>query len=301
MDDRSSKLVLFSLGIVLETKSRTSDVIRVYPVEELPFVDGNLSTFSKQYSNTGINAKGVEQKTNLSADVSINAKWFPDGHDNRITSPDVVSGETVKIYRFGDTDEYYWTTLFREPKLRRKETVCYGFSNIEGGLSEFDKDSSYWFEVSTHDKKIQLHTSNNDGEPFTYDFTLDTDTGSLIITDSIGNTITLNSDAHVINLKNSDGAEFDMNKGDVTLNVPGTYTVNAGHYVNNSPTDHNRTVNLNQGYNAKGDNGSGKTGSLQGDFNLDGSFNTTGTVSASGDITSGSNITASGEVHGSNI
>lgn len=301
MDDRISKLSLFSLGIVLETKSRTSDTIKVYPVEELPFVDGNISSFSKSYKNTGVNAKGVSQKIDLSSSVTLEAKWIPDGVDNRITSPDVVAGETVKIYRFADTDEYYWATLMREPKLRRKETVCYGFSNIDSGIDSFDKESSYWFEVSTHDKHIKLHTSNNDGEPFTYDVMLDTATGSLTINDNIGNIVTLNSDAQQIKLINSVGTEFNMEKADLTINVPGTFTVNAGHYVNNSPSDFNKTVNLNQGYNASGDNGSGKAGSLKGDFNLEGTFNSTGEISSQTDIKSGGNITASGTIHGSNI
>jgi phage baseplate assembly protein gpV len=117
---------------------------------------------------------------------------MPNGSDNRITPPDVSSGETVKIYRFADTDEYYWCTVFREPSLRKQETVNYSFSNVKGS-GAFDRDSSYSMEVSTHDKYIRVHTSNSDGEPYTYDIGIDTSNGKVSIADNIGNSIVLDS------------------------------------------------------------------------------------------------------------
>jgi phage baseplate assembly protein gpV len=64
------------------------------------------------------------------------------------------------LFKFGDVDEYYWTTIFREPGIRRLENVIYAFSNLKSGLTEFDKNTSYWLQVDTIHKKVHLHTDN---------------------------------------------------------------------------------------------------------------------------------------------
>lgn len=290
MDERESKFKFFSLGIVLEDKVRGSDQIKVYPVEQLPQIDGKISDYKPGFNAKGVDARGVKTETKLEGDGVIVAEWFPDGADNRMTSPDVIKNESVKIYRYADTDTYLWKTIYREPSLRRLETVCYMFGDLISGLAPMDKESSYWFEISTHDQHIKLHTSNSNGEPFTYDFKLDTASGNLLITDNVGNSIELNSKTSYIGLKNGEGTEYLMDGPDLTLNIPGTYTVNAGHYINNSPTDHNKTVNLNQGYNVTGDNGSGNSATSTGNIKL------IGQIDVSGDIIGQANVNIDGVV-----
>jgi hypothetical protein len=197
-------LKTYSLGIVVETKARNSDYIKVSPMEQLPFQNGRMSEQQQGHKVELPDARGVKRKSEVIGDNYIVAKWLAQSAGNRMTSPDVYKGETVKLFRFGDTDEYHWDTMSREPSLRRQETVNFAFSNIKEGTTVLDKnkkkvnpstdkDSSYWFEVSTHDKRVQLHTANNDGEPFTYDIVIDTSTGVLTITDSIKNSIVLDS------------------------------------------------------------------------------------------------------------
>lgn len=214
--DRESKLKLYSLGIVLEAKERNSDVIKVMPIEELPQTNGMLSESSKKYDVSMPNSQGVKSKDKLESDSGIIAKWILGG-GNRITAPDVQPSETVLIYRFADTDEYYWSLVFREPKLRKLETVNYSFSNLPSGMSEFDKDTSYWFEVSTHDKHVKLHTSKNDGEVYSYDIEINAADGNLIIKDDAGNNITLDSKNNQILLNTVAGASIDLNNGDINI------------------------------------------------------------------------------------
>jgi len=191
--ERESKLKLFSLGIVIHNKERNSDLIKVTPIEELTLVSGLIADQKYKYDVTTEDHKGTTKSNKVEGDNILIAKWLPFGHSNRMTAPDVIKNETVIIFRFSDTDEYFWTTIMREPKIRRLETVNYSYCNIPKGLEPFDKESSYWIEYSTHDKYIHLHTSKNDGEPFTYDVKIDTAAGIIDIKDDVGNFIEFNS------------------------------------------------------------------------------------------------------------
>jgi hypothetical protein len=236
-DDRESQLKIYSLGIVTEVKDRQSDYIKVSPIEDITMGNGKLSEDTRQYDIKVPDARGVKQADTLKGDSAIVAKWVPLGHSNRITAPDVVPGETVVLLRFADTDSYYWTTIFREPTLRRLETVNYGFCDLPSGMGAFDKDSSYYAEVSTHDKYIHIHTSKSDGEAFEYDIIIDTGRGTVSIDDNSGNSIKLDSNAgsadvatnNTISLK-SPSVTIDASNVEVngTLKVSGSITSGGG-------------------------------------------------------------------------
>jgi hypothetical protein len=196
MSDLESQLKLFSLGIVVEDKPRDSEDIKVYPTEMLPLLHGPLTAKKTDVKSEVPDASAVPRKSETKVADTLKAKWLPGDDTNRMTAPDVCAGETVLIYRFADTDEYFWRTLFREPTIRRLETVYYVFGNVTEPLKEINKDNSYWFQVSTHDKLIKLHTTKCDKdpkEPYSYDIEIDTGRGIVTITDDIKNTITLTS------------------------------------------------------------------------------------------------------------
>jgi hypothetical protein len=193
LKDRESKLKLYSMGIVVADKHRGTDIIEIYPVEELPLVNGKIEDYKQDYKVSLPNAKGGNVSGNIKGGATIQAKWIPYGQNNRVTPPDVIRNETVLIFKYADTDTYYWTTAFNEPGIRRQETVTYMYGNIPTPLIKFDKNTSYWFEVSTHDKSIKLHTSSNDGEACEYDIILDTGAGTFTLKDSLGNIVVLDS------------------------------------------------------------------------------------------------------------
>jgi len=195
-----SNLKLYSTGIVIEPKQRGSDQIKVSPMEILPLQSGDMSNNERKYETSAPDATGVKRSSKVDGSNYIVAKWAPDGNDNRITPPDVQTGETVKIYRFADTDEYYWTTVFREPKLRKLETVLHAVSDLPGA-GAFNKDSSYWVETSTHDGHIHIHTAQSNGEPYGYDIKIDTANGKITIADTIENSIILDSASSTATVK----------------------------------------------------------------------------------------------------
>lgn len=240
MSDHESQLTFYSLGIVVADKAPNSRVARLYPVEALPFIDGSISDHKNTLGATLPNAKGSTKTSSLEGGAVLEANWLPFGCSNRATPPDLCKNETVAIWKYSNTDEYHWTTIFDEPSLRRLEHVSYMFSNLRSGMNPYDKNKSYWIEVSTRDKHIHLHTSTSDGEPFEYDIILDTGAGTFSVADSAGNNIALDSRAGtlVANIVNHIEATVPTAtwNADVTINgkLVVRDTVQAGGNINSS-------------------------------------------------------------------
>ena len=208
----NSKFKLYSLGIVAKDKPTATDTIVVMPIEHITDTTGEINE-ETDYSSSSKNHRNVPNKTKAVSKNTLEATWICLGGSNRISSPDVIAGETVLIYTYADTNEYYWTTYLREPSIRRLEKVLYGFSNMRGGArsESFDRETSYWFEVDTLNKYVKLHTSDNDGELTTYDVLINTKEGVLEIKDGIGNSVLMNS---------SEGSLTVTMNSKVTLKAP---------------------------------------------------------------------------------
>lgn len=223
-----SKLRLYSLGIVVEDKPDGTDTVLVTPVEILNIQKpGNIKEYNKVYEGTKEELESKNFLTEHESKNYLSAKWIPFGISNRNTSPDVVKNETILIFKYADVDEYFWTTVFREPELRRKEHVEYVFSNLAKGMVAYDKNTSYWMTVSTKKKIVHLHTSKNDGEFTTFDIIIDTKKGLLTIDDGVGDVITLNAPTNTFTINT---------KKDTVVNTGGNTTINATKSVNvNTP------------------------------------------------------------------
>lgn len=218
----NSLLRPYSIGIVLEDKEGDSDMIKVMPSEQLSMFSGNLNEQKLNYEVNVPDSQGIKRESHVEGGVELVAKWiFSSG--NRVTAPNVKKNESVLIYRFADTDEFYWETFMREPSLRRREHVHYAFSNLPNGINSYDKNSSYWFEISTREKHVHLHTSKNDEEPFEYDLRINTREGNLVITDDINDNITIDSKNRIITINHASGNKIEINDNDITMtNVGGS-------------------------------------------------------------------------------
>lgn len=210
----NSELVIHSLGIVAIDKPVESDWIQVTPIEHLTDVIGDI-TKKKKFEKI--------ESSNM-----LKAKWMPFGHSNRMSSPNVIAGETVVIFTYSDTNEYYWTTIFREPEIRRLEKVLYGYSNLSKNarVEEFNRESSYWTEVDTINKYVKVHTHDNDGELTTYDLYINTKEGFLEIKDGLGNYIKLNSANNKISINAL--TSIVIKAPDVTIDANVVITGNLG-------------------------------------------------------------------------
>lgn len=228
-----SGLKVFCIGIVAVTKPTGTDIIEVYPVEHLSIEDGDVT--KKQTASISIkDTNGISFKSTADRSALIEARWIPDGSDGRQTPPDVVAGETVKIFRFADSEVFHWNTIFREPGLRRLEHVVFGYSNLRSGRVPFDANSSYGILFSTIDKKIAIWTSQSDGEKYKYSFVMDSKNNSLNLGDNVDNYLNINSNDSVVTLNNASGTSLTLDKKDSNIKAE-THTVTAEKILLDSP------------------------------------------------------------------
>lgn len=207
-----SQLQPYSVGIVAVNKLLTEDTVEVVPLETASFMKGELTDKFDDYEGSGKTKTGDDFHVKTVSTLSVRAKWLPLGVSNRITSPDVRRGEHVMLYKLGDADEFYWTTLRQDKHIRRLETAIFSFSNNKDEDIEDDPETTYWMEVSTHKQLIHLHTSKNNKEPFIYDIQINTKDGRIIITDDDDNYIFMDSKERHIKLHNKDDSYVEMDK-----------------------------------------------------------------------------------------
>lgn len=221
-----SKLRIYSLGIVVKDKVRGSDLIEVTPIEDLNVQpQGPISGYSKDFKGQKKQLDATSFQTQHEAKNYVQAKWRSLEGNNRTSSPDVYANQTVLLLKYGDVDEYYWTTLGREPAIQGREDVTYSFSNKPGNSGAYDRSSSYWFQVNTFEKFVKLHLSNNDGEVVGYDVILDAKKGMFSITDTMGNAIAMNSLTGATSMKST---------GNLSIEAQ-TVTIKAKQIIHDAP------------------------------------------------------------------
>ncbi len=219
---QGSKLHIHSHGIVAVNKPLDTDLIEVWLSEHSPFADGEVTDNIQQATASGKDASGAAYSSSIDTTLTVQAKWLPIGMTNRKTSPDVRRGETVVIYRYGDQDKYYWTTLAYDMKLRKLETAVFAFSNTTDESADGSSDNTYYLEFSTHRSVVTLHTSKSNGEPFTYDIQINAKDGNILITDDAGNFMSMDSANVRLELMNSAGSHYDANQEIITITAPDT-------------------------------------------------------------------------------
>ncbi len=243
---QDSGFKLYSLGVVAANKKRKSKIIEVIPQESMPMLDGELTDNVDKYKAKGEGVDGENAFDNeIKTTASIKAEWLPWGNVNRKTAPDVRRGETVFIYRYKDTDKFYWVEFMDPLKLRRLETVVYAWSNERQENIPLDDKNTYFLEVSTHDKYIHLHTNKNDEEPFAYDIQLNTKEGFLQIQDDDGNYLFIDSKNRHIRAENKDKSFIELNKRVINIDAPDEinlrtkkYTLNASQSIDEKTQRH---------------------------------------------------------------
>ncbi len=238
-----SQFQFYSIGIVAANKPLKSRHIEVTPMEDSPMLDGEITDNQDKYESKGSNSEGQAFEVSLKTTASIRALWVPFGDTNRKTAPDVRRGERVAIYRFGDADEYFWTTMTHHEKIRRLETVVYAFSNNSKENIENDSSSTYYFEISTHTKLITFHTAKNDGEFCSYNFQVNTKLGNFTFEDDIGNFIFLDSKEKQIKMRNIDDSFVDINRKIITLQSLDKIILNTQHVEINAQSTLKITTN----------------------------------------------------------
>lgn len=285
-----SGLRLYSLGIVTKDKPRDTTEITVCPIEDLPLVNGPINDHKVKFTNTLPNGSGATSSSKTEAGMTVTAKWLPLGNSNRGTAPDVYANETVLLLKYGDNDEYWWTTVFNEPGIRRLETVCWMLGDLKDPLKEYNKETSYWVELSTHDQHLKIHTSRSNGEPFCYDFIINTKEGYVELKDDVGNGIKLDSKEGAITLT----ALKTINLNAPDVNISGRSTTKGSVKMEDTAAVEG-AVSMNAAMTVKG------TSTLEGNTTITGAISLPGMSTVTGGIQIDQNLSVGSLLRAKNI
>ena len=220
------------MGIVVEDRKLKSRMIKVYLKEMTPFMSGPLEdmTASEDYSLKDDITKG-ELSGSVKTTNWVTAEYFGTT-TNRSFPPDVVKGEQVLIYRYLDTDIYFWESFGRNDDLRRGEILRFGISDDMSVIKNLSDGNTYFFEMDTRvNKRVRIHTSDSDGEDHTYDIQIDAKNSFVTIADDIGNKFILESNVPRIKLLNSDGTMIDMVEETINMYAPKDIVIKADNDV----------------------------------------------------------------------
>lgn len=215
----ASQYQIHSIGIAATNKALNSHEIEVMPIEVLPYLDGEINQNPTVQEAQGVDAAGVSYTTKVVSDNVVTATWI--GSTHRRTPPDIRRGERVVLWKFGDTDKYYWSSMGRDDNVRKLETLIFTVSDTtDESKDSTDPANCYSLEVSTHRGNITLHTVKTNGEPYAYTFQFNTKDGRVVLTDDVGNYVGLDSAKTLIHLENKDKTMFELNKQDINFYAP---------------------------------------------------------------------------------
>lgn len=215
-----SKFQIKSFAYAAQNIPKDSDMLEIFLLEDLPYVDGEIDDTQETFEESGVDAKGNAYSVSISTSNAISAKWLQWG-TNRKTRPDVRRGERVLVYQYADTDDYYWVSLGQDDHLRRLETVVWCISNTtDESTKVLTPDNTYFMEASTHNKLITIGTSKSNKEEYKYTIQIDTGNSHVLITDDANNQIVIESKEKRVSLENADGAKFTLDKKNGIWEVP---------------------------------------------------------------------------------
>lgn len=218
-----SNLRIISIGIVAIDKTIDSQYIEVYPIEMLPFLEGEISDNSDTISSTSKDANGQTYSIKLNRQMTVKAGWL--NSTNRITAPNVKKGEQVKLWTIGDIEEYFWEPLGRDDSLRRQEAITWGFaasSKSSDTPIELSDSNLYTFTIDTINQHITLRTSDDNNEFTRFTVQINTKDGSITLADDLGNLFQLDSKLTKITLLNKDETFITIDKKNILVSAPET-------------------------------------------------------------------------------
>lgn len=223
---------LYCIGTVLENKLLTSNNIIFSPLEVQPGTSGPATSGPRELKFKSKDANGKEFETKATIDAGTEAEWFPEG--NRVTAPDVVRGEEVYIYRYADTNRYFWREKGDKRHLRRGETQRWVFSanTKQGGDNTQDDTNSIILEISGHKNLITLTTpKGKTKEDVSFIVSIDGQNKKAALGDSAGNEFTIDHTEKEIGMKNSKGCFYYIANEDIKVFCLGNYIQKCNNYL----------------------------------------------------------------------
>ncbi len=275
MTPDESSLKLWAIGTAVRRKQRGSMMLTVTTLEHLPLQNGPIADNRDIYTERVGDSFGGSSSQSLTGTKMIEAEWTPYGDNHLYTAPMVEAGEAVKIYRIGDQNKFYWTTLWTSAKIRRKDYIVFGAANEPGFGTSLTPENMYYLEIDTDGEKlIRLSTSLSDGEKFKYELLFDANGRTATLSDDAGNVVTIDSESNNVSMQDASGGIFETRDGHPRIFGPKgvliegpTVEVRGDTSFSDSVTIQGLT-SMNGGIQASGDSGGGTVMEIQGSLRI---------------------------------
>lgn len=274
----------WSIGIVTKDKPFGVDIISVTPIERMPEQSGDLANDEQVFEGAVGSPLGGKSTQSVKGSANIPAHWVPNGMDHLFTSPMVRANETVQLWKYADQDKVYWSTIFREPSIRRVERFILAAGNLSTPMSgSLDLDSIYSIDVDTVDKKLTIKTSLSDGETYSYQMQLNPAEDWAGLQDNVGRKVIIDSRSDNVFMEDAAGAIFESRAGHpriygpsgILLETPAQIHYKAGNHLFDGPTRFNDNVDMKKNLSVAAGFSSNYTGSggkaqMKGGIDLEG-------------------------------
>ena len=255
---------MVGVAIVAADKPRDSIYIEARPISATAFINGEVSAVEQVQYATGVDGFGQTYEKELDVTQTVAAKWRAVGGSNLLAPPDVVKGERVMLYQIGDSSAiFFWDSYGNDIAIRKLETRVTGITADPNPDNPLTKENSYWSRESSHDKIIERHTSDVNGEAAKYDDVMDLEAGTVSLKDNHGNEDVLDSPAQTRLIKIGNGDYIKLEPNRLTIKVKHIDFIAETWNMKGVGTSE-QVYNFQQGFVAEGDNGSGMTCSVGG-------------------------------------
>jgi hypothetical protein len=222
-------------GIAAEDYDREKNdgYLRILCVLDNPFEQGKVAVKERQSTLTDIEDVWGTSPGTITEINTIPAKYL--AFNTNGTVPDIVLGETVLVYQYGNNNQQrYWIPTGKEKHIRFNEHYELRFADEKLVLKSLTDENSYYIKFNTYDgeKIVEIGTSLSDGETYRFRFTLDPINSIATLNDMEGgNEITLSSVDPFILVKNRNGTLVDVFRDDVFIHGVRDVHVDAGRLI----------------------------------------------------------------------
>lgn len=227
------------IGIAVEDKVYDTRLLKVYVTELAPYISGEIKDLTgKEKVSLFNNDKKESEDIEINSTNIVTAEYFGLA-TNRVFPPDIRKGEQVLIIQYRDIDKFFWISLGRDDKLRRKEVFRLAVSNDDAIDKDIDEENTYFVEMDTlFNKRIRLITSKSDGEKYKYSVVIDAKNHYVAVYDDDDNEFILESDIPRLKMKNKSKSLIDINDECIFLACKKDISVTAGRqFVLKTPTE----------------------------------------------------------------
>lgn len=205
-----------SIGIVAKDIEVGSVQLEVIPIESNGYLNGGYAHGEETIQTKGTDSTGLEYQKSITTSTSVTAIWYP-GTSNQLNPPQVTEGEHVALYRYANTDDYYWSAEGQSDHLRPTDTIG-GRVSAKGTKDEqaLTADNSYFYEMSSSKKKITVRTSKANGESCIFQAQFDLDAGFFEVSSDTGLLLQLAIEDDTFAIQNGAGTRVEANGGVLT-------------------------------------------------------------------------------------